>query len=264
MRDISFEDCVEFQDCFLFDSHFSPFENVKNFRTYYPRVLIGEIGGLFNLCGKQCRSANIYDEEIMDECAAIFIYLLLFGRMLELHDGRNVLRLIQKHWNDRVPWSLTEEGFYQKCRDLLKKVDSFLDPDAAFLYDESHFYNIFISIQQVSRYITKLEWWEIINRFHKQVIYQHTDINNYTIDGLYRGCFRIHIDRLLCFVDKVRIELPEKRIYFLRRASRIQARIQTLPTSDKNAHRIGRVESRHTPTICSAHGEAEIIYLESS
>src|SRR5262245_15201145 len=201
MDDLSFHDCVEFQDCFLFEGHFTPFEDVKDFHTYYPRVLLGEIGGLINLACKQVRSVNIYTEEITDECADIFVYLLLFGRMLEIHDRKPVLGLIQEDWNQKIDGVLTEEDFYNECRSLIKKIDRFLDPEAGPLYNPSYFREIFWSLRRASRYITNREWQQVINDFHQQVLYKHTDVNNYTIDGLYRGCFRIHLDKLLGFAD---------------------------------------------------------------
>lgn len=223
MRDISFQDCIEFQNCFLFDGSFSPFEKVGDFRTYYPRVLIGEIGGLINLSCKLVRSANIYYEEVKDECADIFIYLLLFGRMLEIHDQKQVLGLIAKHWSDPVTIALTEEDYYTQCENMIEQALCFLRPGKDHYYNESHFYEIFSSIQQLSKFITKLDWQLVINEFHRRVIQTHTDPKFFTLDGLYKGSFRINIESLLRFTGKVGIKLPEKRIDFLNRMKTAQA-----------------------------------------
>jgi hypothetical protein len=226
MRDISFTDCVEFQDCFLFDGKFSPFENVGDFRKYYPRVLIGEIGGLLNLSCKVPRSANTYDDEIKDECADIFIYLLLFGRMLEIHDQKQVLCLIGKNWNEPVTVVLTEEEYYNECVGMIEKVCCFLKSGKEQYYNEGYFYEIFLSIQQASKFITKQNWQHIINKFHEQVIQKHTDVSHFTPDGLYKGGCRINIDNLLYFTRSVGVELPEKRIEFLQRMQVIQSKFQ--------------------------------------
>lgn len=223
MRDISFQHCVEFQDCFLFDGRFSPFEKVDDFQAYYPRVLIGEIGGVINLSCKLIRSPNIYDKDIEDECVDMFVYLLLFGRMLEIHDQRRVLGLIGKRWTARVIAVRTEEGYYKQCEGMIEKVLCFLKPGKERYYNEEHFYEIFSSIQTVSQYISKQNWQCIINKFHQQVVYTHTDPNCFTIDGLYKGSFRINIDRLLSFISKVDIELPKKRVDFLNRVKVVQS-----------------------------------------
>jgi hypothetical protein len=230
MRDITFQNCVEFQDCFLFDGKFSPFEMVGDFRTYYPRVLIGEIGGLLNLSCKVVRSAKMYDEEIRSECADIFIYLLLFGRMLEIHDQKQVFGLIAKHWNDHTAIMLTEEDYYKLCEDMIEKVLRFLKPEKESYYNESYFYEIFSSIRQASNFITKLNWQHIINKFHQDVIQTHTIPTLFTLDGLYRGSFRINIDSLLHFASKVGIELPEKRVDFLKRMKVAQSAFWSSPS----------------------------------
>lgn len=231
MKDLSFQDCVEFQDCFLFDGKFSPFEKVSDFRTYYPRVLIGEMGGLLNLSCKSVRSPNIYDEEIEDECADIFIYQLLFGRMLEIHDQKQVLGLIGKRWSAPVTALLTEEDYYNQCEGMLEDIQRFLKPERERCYNEDHFYKIFSSLQQVSKFITKQNWQHTINKFHQQVIQRHTDVNYYTLDGLYKGSFRINIDSLLYFIGKVGVELPEKRVDFLNRMKAVQSTFWPTPTS---------------------------------
>lgn len=223
MKDILFEDCIEFQNCFLFDGKFSPFEQVEDFLTYYPRVLIGEIGGLFNISCKSVRSVNIYDDEIEDECADIFIYLLLFGRMLEIHAQKCVLGLIAKHWSDPVPDDLkTEEDYYNQCKNMIEKVIFFLNPDREHYYSEHHFYDIFSAIRQISNFKIKLSWQQVINTFHGYVIQKHTNPNLFTLDGLYRGSSRVNIGALLQFVDKIEMKLPAKRVDFLRRMENIQ------------------------------------------
>lgn len=223
MRDISFQDCVEFQDCFFFDGKFSPFEIVDDFRSYYPRVLLGEIGGLLNLSCKLARSANTYGEEIRDECADIFIYLLLFGRMLEIHDQRQVLGLVAKHWNDPITVTLTEADYYNRCEDMMEKVLCFLRPEKETYYNESRFYHIFSSIRQASNFITKVPWQHVVNQFHRDGIQKYTQPDRFTLDGLYKGSFRINIDNLLRFIIKVDVELPEKRVSFLERVKVAQS-----------------------------------------
>ena len=239
MRDILFEHCVEFQDCFLFDGRFSPFEKVEDlpdyypngFRDYYPLVLIGEIGSLINLSCKEVRSPNIYDKEIEDECADIFIYLLLFGRMLEIHDKKRVFGLIQEHWKRPVASVVTKSNYYSECREMMKIVDRFLEPGKEILYTEEYFYGIFSSLQQVSMFTTKLEWQQVINSSHKQLVQKHTDPTNFTPDGLYRGSSRINIEKLLRFVESVGACLPEKRKDFLNRMGEIQAKCWPLTYS---------------------------------
>jgi hypothetical protein len=239
MRDILLRDCIKFQDCFLFDGKFSPFEKVTNFRAYYPRVLIGEIGGLFNLSCKSLRSPNTYEEEIEDECVDIFIYLLLFGRMLEIHDQRQVLGLIGKHWAKPVPAVQTEESYYTQCEGMMEKALCFLKPGKERYYNGNHFYEIFSSIQQVSEFITKKNWQYIINKFHQQVIRKHTDVNCFTMDGLYKGSFRINVDSLLSFIDKIEIELPEKRIDFLKRMKAVQSTFWPTISSENSVKSAG-------------------------
>jgi hypothetical protein len=231
MTNLSFEDCVRFQDCFLFDGKFYPFEKVDNlpdyypngFRDYYPLVLNGEIGSLINLSCKEVRSVNIYDKEIEDECADIFIYLLLFGRMLEIHDKKRVFGLIQEHWKRPVAGVITRNNYYSECEELQDNIRRFRKPEKERLYNEEYFYEIFSSIQQISKFKTGLEWQQVIDNFHRQIIQKHTDQNNFTPDGLYKGSSRINVDGLLKFTDDVGIVLPEKRKDFLKRMGKVQS-----------------------------------------
>jgi hypothetical protein len=224
MRDLSLQDCIEFQDCFLFDGKFSPFEFAGNFQDYYPRVLMGEIGGLFNLSCKLARSPNIYDDEVEDECADIFIYLLLFGRMLEIHDKKEVFNLIGKRWNHTVAPLQTEGEYYDCCMTMMEKAIRFLKPGKEEYYNAEYFCDFFLSILQASNYRTKKEWRQVINKFHEKVIQNHTDPNHFTFDGLYKASFRINVEKLLAFADRVGVQLPEKRMSFLRRAAVAQSR----------------------------------------
>jgi hypothetical protein len=234
VKDLSFKDCVEFQDCFLFDGKFSPFENVGEFRDYYPRVLVGEIGGLINLSCKLVRSPNIYDGDIEDECADIFIYLLLFGRMLDIHDRKQVFSLISSRWNEPVALLRTEEEYYDCCMGMIEKADRFLGPKEEQCYNEQYFHDFFLSILQASHYITGCGWQQIINKFHNKAIQKYTNPNCFTFDGLYKGSFRININKLLVFIDSVGIPLPEKRINFLRRVEVAQSIYFPEPSSKKN------------------------------
>jgi hypothetical protein len=245
MKDITFIHCVEFQDCFLFDGHFSPFEEVDDFRTYYPRVLLGEIGGLFNLTCKQRRSANIYDDEIKDECIDIFVYLLLFGRMLEIHDHRTPFGQIREKWNGSSGGETTnvvgDDDFYNECRRLMKRVDRLLDPGAEFLYNDGYFYEVFLSIQEISRYQTGLNWQQAVNDFHRQVIITHTDPKNIAADGLYKGVFRIDYGKLLKFIDTIAIKIPKKRIEFLKRMELIGTQAEALEDHNSSVLRSSAV-----------------------
>src|SRR5262249_33970361 len=163
-------------------------------------------GGLINLSCKLIRSPNIYNEQIEDECADLFIYLLLFGRMLGIHNNKDVLKLIDKNWNMSVDGVVREEDYYSKCVMMIEKTLCFLKPEKEHFYNEEYFYEIFLSIQQVSSFITKLDWQNVVNRFHYHAINKYTDINLFTPDGLYKGSFRINIDRLLCFTWKIGLE----------------------------------------------------------
>jgi hypothetical protein len=232
MRDITLQDCIKFQDCFLFEGRFSPFENVSDFRDYYPWVLVGEIGGLINLSCKLARSPNMYDEDIEDECADIFIYLLLFGRMLEIHDQKQVLSLIDARWKEPVTPLRTEKEYYDCCMGMVEKALRFLKPEKEQCYSEEYFHDFFLSILQASLYITNRGWQQIINKFHQQVINKHTDPACFTFDGLYKGSFRININNLLIFIDNAGIQLPDKRISFLRRMELAQSTFfAALPSS---------------------------------
>lgn len=236
LRDITFQDCVEFQDCFLFDGKFSPFENIDNFQTYFPRVLIGEIGGLLNLSCKSERSPNIYDDEIKDECADIFIYLLLFGRMIEMHQGKKVFGSIAENWSDSQTTRLkTEDDFYDQCMKMLKMVLCFLEPGSVTFYNERHFYEIFSTLREVSNYKTKLSWQQVINSFHQYVIHRHTNPITFTPEGLYKGSFQINIDNLLRLIDHIDLELPKKRVDFLKRMKAVQLAVIQFESSS-NGH----------------------------
>lgn len=223
MKNLSFYDCAEFQDCFLFDGKFSPFENVEDFREYYPRVLIGEIGGLFNLSCKLVRSPNIYENEIEDECADIFIYLLLFGRMLEIHDQKKVLGAINESWHEPVRQLVSEKEFFDCCTMMMEKSLRLLKPEREQCYTSQYFLEIFLLLLQASQYITQRDWQHTINKFHRQVILKHTDPASFTFDGLYKGSFRINVDKLLTFMDRINLQLPEKRIKILKRVAIAQS-----------------------------------------
>jgi hypothetical protein len=227
VKNLSLQDCVEFQDCFLFEGCFSPFESVSDFRDYYPRVLVGEIGELINVSCKLTRTSNIYDDDIEDECADIFIYLLLFGRMLEIHDRKQVFGLISSRWNEPVA------QYYDCCMAMMEKALQFLKPKKEQCYNEKYFHDFFLSLLQASRYITKCSWQQIINKFHNKVIRKHTHPSYFTFDGLYRGSFRINIRKLLLFIDNVDIELPRKRISFLGRVEVAQSIYFPEPPSKK-------------------------------
>ncbi|HKX31763.1 MAG TPA: hypothetical protein VJ302_29025 [Blastocatellia bacterium] len=222
MKDISLEDCIELQKCFLIGDKFSPFEDEEDFRTYYPLVLIGEIGGVINLSCKLVRSPNTYEEEFKDEGADMFIYLLLFGMMLEIHARVKVFGLIQEYWDRPVATFSTEAEYYNHCLDLIKKVERFVRPGKEDLYTSEYFYEVFSSIQQVSQYVTKLDWQAVINNFHNKVIHKHSDPKAFTIDGTYNGSFQINIQKFLEFIIRVDAPVAKKRRDFLERLTKIQ------------------------------------------
>jgi hypothetical protein len=220
----------------LFDGKFSPFENVDDFLDYYPLVLVGEICGLINVSCKLVRTPNIYTDDIEDECADIFIYLLLFGRMLEIHKEKQVFNLIRSHWRYPVAPLQTEKEYYACCLALNEKALRFLKPGREECYNDEYFRDFFLLILQVSNYITKKEWRQVINKFHEKVIQKHTDPNCFMFDGLYRGSFRINIDKLLAFADSIDIQLPEKRISYLRRVAVAQSVYFPEPSSKETTN----------------------------
>jgi hypothetical protein len=100
---------------------------------------------------------------------------------------------------------------------MIGKAQRFLKPGREECYNGEYFFDFFLSILQASRYITNKEWSQVVNKFHEKVILKHTDPNCFTFDGLYKGSLQINIGKLLAFVDEVGVQLPEKRIDFLKR-----------------------------------------------
>lgn len=223
MKNFSLNDCIEFQNCFLHDGKFSPFENVGDFRVYFPRVLIGEIGGLINLHCKLRRSCNKHDDEIEDECVDMFIYLLLLGRMLEIHDGKQVLGSIRECWNAPITPLASEEDLYQCLEEMIWSAFRLLKPGKELCYNETFFQGFFFSVQRVSEFVTSQSWQHLVNKFHQQVIEKHTAPMSFSFDGAYRGSFMMDIGHLLALIDKIEIKLPQKRIEFLARVNATQS-----------------------------------------
>jgi tRNA uridine 5-carbamoylmethylation protein Kti12 len=151
--------------------------------------------------------------------------------MLEIHDQKQVLSLIGKRWNEPVSVILTGEDYYDRCLGMIEKALCFLEPGREQYYNEDYFYEFFSSIQQISKFVTKHDWQQNINQFHREAILKYTDPNQFTLDGLYKGSFRIDTDRLLYLIDKVDMELPEKRVDFLKRVKVAQSMFLPTPSS---------------------------------
>jgi hypothetical protein len=154
--------------------------------------------------------------------------------MLEIHDQKQVLSLISSRWNEPVALLRTEKEYYDCCMGMMEKALRFLKPGKEQCYKEKYFQDFFLSTLQASCYITRLGWQQIINKFHVKVIDKHTDPVCFTFDGLYKGSFRINIKNLLVFIDNIGIQLPEKRISFLRRVEAAQSIYLSEPVSKEN------------------------------
>lgn len=216
MKDIKLQDCIEFQDCFLFDGRFSPFEDVDDFLDYYPRVLLGEIGGLINLSCKLVRTSRTYDEEIEDECVDIFIYLLLFGRMLEIHRQKEVFNSIRTAWDEPFPALRSKQKYNDCCASLMEMALRLIKPGKEQYYNDAAFHECFLVIRQASCFITNQSWQQLVNQFHRQTVIRHTDPTKLAFNGLFNGVFQIRMSSLLKFIEKVEIDLPQKRVKCLK------------------------------------------------
>jgi hypothetical protein len=217
MKDISLVDCIEFQDCFLYDGHFQPFETVKRYETYYPLALIGEFGGMIDLACKRVRSANLYTEQLTDECADMFVYLLLFGRMLEIHKEIKVLGLIDQNWSKMPDIIITDETFPMATSAFLQTLSELLRAEGIHPFTEHFFLRIFEHIKCFNRYLAQQEWQETINEFHYTALLKYTTPSAYTIDGRYKGTTHVDFRKLQCFIERIGVDIPLKRAAFLQR-----------------------------------------------
>ena len=221
MKNISFQECVEFQDCFYSDGVFYPFDLLNDFNNYFPLAIIGEFGGMLDIACKRIRSNNLYNDQLFDECADIFIYLLLYGRLIEIRNNRFVLNNIKKNWNRKSNFIISDETLAARTAEFLCIIIDLLNQT----HDSSPeiiFENIFEYIKAFNFYFNRKNWQETINRFHYFTVLKYTHPEAYTIDGWYKGSTQVNFSKLVTFVIRNEIEIPRKRIEFLNRMSEKQ------------------------------------------
>jgi hypothetical protein len=218
MKNISLRKTIDFQECFYHDGKFSPFELAQDYKIFYPLAIIGEIGSLINNKCKSIRSQHSYAENIVNDCADIFIYLMLFGRMLEKHEKFSIFDDIESKWETPEKEIKSEKDFCKHISLLNEKIATFFTEDTK-LYTSDFFGSIFSIIKDISFYLTSSHWQEIINKFHISTLEEFSQINKYTPDKWYAGSCYVDFDKLVNFIESSEIQIPKKRILFFKRLS---------------------------------------------
>ncbi len=219
MKDIGLVACIEFQEVFFHGNISSPYEFAKNWETYYPLTVLGEIGTLLNNYCKQIRSPNNYRKEIENDSADIFIFLLTLGMMIERKKGKKVFSKIKADWSATHLQLRNESEFTKEVLSLINNTSKLLNKDN---YNEVFFLRLFKSIKAVSTYVTKRPWQEVINNFHSYTLDKFTEFDRYTPDLWYRGSCYVNFSSLRKWIEKNKVDLPPKRLLFLSRMEKLQ------------------------------------------
>ncbi len=223
MKNITLDECISLQESFFHDGVFSPFEFVEDYHVFYPLAIIGEVGSLVNNFCKKIRSPNDYSSKIRNESADVFVYFLLFGRMIEKNEGLRVFGKIKENWDEEPSIIKDDFNFKGEIDILLKKISLFSSTEKNECYTEEFFYEIFKLIKDINFYVTGSTWQEIINEFHINVIKEFTNIKKYSPDLWYNGSCYVNFSKIIDFIKRNEVEVPKKVFLFLDRIEKLQS-----------------------------------------
>lgn len=222
MKNSTLDAAISFQEIFLHDGVLSPYEFVDSWETYHPLVLIGEIGTLINNHCKSIRSPNEYARDIENDCADIFISLLILGMLIERKTRYRVFSGIKKEWKTPAKGLRNEESLTKEMEVLISKVFLLTKAGKEKRYTADFFLRLFRSMKEVSSAVSGKSWQDIMNAFHADTLEQLTSFERYTPDLWYRGSGFVHFGKLLFWLQQNEIILPKKRVLFLKRMQALQ------------------------------------------
>ncbi len=227
MKNITLDAAINFQEIFLHDEVLSPYEFVDSWETYHPLVIIGEIGTLINTRYKSMRSPNGYAHDIENDCADIFISLLILGMLIERETRYRVFSGIKKEWKTPAKGLKDEENLIKEMEALISKTFLLTKAGKEKYYTADFFLRLFRSMKEISAYASGKSWQDIMNTFHADTLEQLTSFERYTPDLWYRGSCFVHFGKLLFWLQQNEVRLPQKRILFLERMRSLQE--QSMP-----------------------------------
>ncbi|MCX6787888.1 MAG: hypothetical protein NT108_01835 [Candidatus Kaiserbacteria bacterium] len=222
MKNITLAAAINFQEIFLHDGVLSPYEFVDSWETYHPLVIIGEIGTLINNRCKSVRSPNEYAHDIENDCADIFISLLILGMLIERETAHRVFAGIKKEWKTPAKGLKDEESLVKEMEALISKTFLLTKAGKEKCYTTDFFLRLFRSMKEVSVTVSGKSWQEIMNTFHTDTLEQLTSFDRYTPDLWYRGSCFVHFGKLLFWLQQNEVALPQKRLLFLERMRKLQ------------------------------------------
>lgn len=222
MKNITLDSAIGFQDIFVHGDVMSPYEFVGSWQDYHPLVIIGEIGTLMNNLCKSVRSPNDYAHDIEDDCADIFISLLILGMEIEKKTEHRVFPGIRSAWNANVKGLRSEAELMSEMESLIGRAFLLTKADKEKSYTAEFFSGLFRSMKEIGAYASKKDWQEIMDGFHRHTLERLTSFERYTPDLWYRGSCFVDFGKLLAWVGQNEAALPKKRILFLERMKKLQ------------------------------------------
>lgn len=224
MKNITLNSAISFQEIFVHGDVMSPYEFVDSWQEYHPLVVIGEVGTLINNRCKSLRSPNDYSSDIENDCADIFISLLILGMELEKKTQHRVLSGIKKEWNTPPKRLKDEADLLREMEALISKMFLLTKAGKGKYYTAEFFSEVFASMKEISGFASGKDWQDIMNRFHRDTLDRITNFERYTPDLWYRGSCFVNFEKLLAWVGQNDALLPKKRILFLERMKGLQSR----------------------------------------
>ena len=221
MKDIDLDLCIEYQHCFFHDGFFSPFENVQDYRTFFPMAILGELGSLLNVYCKTFRSPNDYLSELSNESADVFVYLLLYGLIRENDLNERIVQGIADRWGLEPSGPKNDQVLCEHVETIASTVLNLRCLDNPSL-ERAAFLEIFIHLKAIHSYMCQERWQTTINQFHCENVLKFSNPMAYTCDLMYRGSCWVNFDGLLGFVENAKIPISQKRITFLKKMRRMQ------------------------------------------
>lgn len=217
MKNITLDAAIGFQDIFVHGDAMSPYELVDSWQDYHPLVIIGEVGTLINNRYKSARSPNDYSGDIENDCADIFISLLILGMEIEKKTEHRVFSGIRKAWSAPAKALKDEVDFLGEMESLIAKMFLLAKPGKEKYYAEEFFSKVFLSMKEISAYASGKDWQNIMDGFHNHTLDRITNFERYTPDLWYRGSCQVDFKKLLAWIGENEVALPKKRMLFLER-----------------------------------------------
>lgn len=246
MKDIRLGECIAFQDIFWHNGVYSPFEAIEEPSSYFALAMLGEIGTLLNAHMKASRSPNYYSKEIVDDCADIFVCLLLLLLTEQRAGPSRIFDALEAEWDKQGSFLIASSfDFSNSVFRLIAHVEELARYEVEHTNPPSDLIvSIFNNLKAITFYLTGKSWQSIINSFHELVFQRHTDFQHFTSDTWYRGSALLRFDLLIQWAKRNELYIPPKRMMFLERMALLQE-VNTQGLSRPGVDYVGTVAAHY-------------------